>query len=85
MTKAAGNLSLKFSNHTSPAASEVKNHKCHTLNSSRIEPDACKRGNGHGIAISLLAQHLYGSMCLLPQPDVAEKRSFMWKVYKFIE
>lgn len=85
MTKAPGNLSLKFSNHTSPAAPKAKNHKCHTLSSSRIEPDACKRGNGHGIAISLLAQHLIENMYLLPEPDVAEKRSFIWKVYKFIE
>lgn len=43
MTKAPGNLSLKFSKHTSPAASKVKNHNCHTLSSSRIESDACKR------------------------------------------
>lgn len=74
MTKAPGNLSLKFSNYMSPAASKAKNHKCHILSNSRIEPDACKRGNGHGIAISLLAQHLTGSWCRLPQPNVAEKR-----------
>lgn len=74
MTKAPGNLSLKFSNHTSPAASKVKNLKCHTLSSSRIESDACRRGNGRGIAISLLVQHLFVNMRLLPKPDVAERK-----------
>lgn len=77
MTKAPGNSSLKFSNHTSLAASEVKNHKCHTLSSSRIEPDACKRDNGHGIAISLLAQHLSLGRCISYHSPMLQKRDHL--------
>lgn len=64
MTKAPGNLSLKFSEYISLADSEVKNHNCHTLNSSRIEPDACKRGNGHEIAVCSQAQRVSLERCV---------------------
>lgn len=77
MTKAPGNLSLKFLNHTSPAASRAKNYKCHTLSSSRIEPDACKRGNGHGFAISLLVQRFSLGTCASYHSLMLQKRDHL--------